>query len=239
MAVEYFLISGAPRLHRLKTGRSYIFGRDEKADIQIQDQLISRKHAELRWLPDGTWQLIDLGSRNGVMVNSKKISKATVIGDGDTLQVGGQRYCLQLVPPGTDPNVLLQSAPKFSHEETMGPNFSVSEIVSQGANFIGVVDGDKLMDLLQYFHATSKTGRLDLAGGRALAAIYFQKGEISHAFYGVKLGMDALIDLARHPPKKFAFHALAPLAPTRTITASLQGVLMEVVRVLDEERRVP
>ena len=54
----------------------------------------------------------------------------------------------------------------------------------------------------------------------------------------VARGHDAVV-FARHPPKKFAFHALAPLAETRTITASLQGVLMEVVRVLDEERRVP
>jgi hypothetical protein len=237
MAVDYFLISALPRLHRLKTGRSYIFGRDETADIQIQDQSISRRHAELRWIPSGAWELRDLESRNGVLVNAKRITQPTVLKDSDTLQVGGQRYRLQFVPPGTDPNLLLQSAPKFSDEETMGPNYRLSEIVSQGAAFIGVVDADKFLDLLQYFHSTGKTGRLDLSGGHALAATWFLKGDIIHAFYGTLQGMDALVDLARRPPKKFAFHAIAPPPEKVTMEGSLQGVLMEVMRILDEDRR--
>ncbi len=209
MPVEYYLISIARRLHRLKTDRVYVFGRDEKADIQIVDQLISRRHAELKWVKDA-WVLHDLDSRNGVSHNGRKLSAPAKLKDGSTIQVGGQRFRLFYAPPGTDPGVLLERAPRISEEETMGPDFNVQDIVSKGASFVGSIDGEGLLDLLQYFQVTGKTGRLDLTGGSNLAAVWFNAGEPLHAFHGTRLGLEALVETARHPPAKFAFHANAP-----------------------------
>jgi hypothetical protein len=236
MAVEYYLISIARRLYRLKPERTYIFGRDEKADIQIVDQLISRRHAELTWSKDA-WVLHDLGSRNGVSHNGRKIAAPTRLRDGSTVQVGGQRFRLFLAPPGTDPGTLLERAPRISEEETMGPDFNVQDIVSKGASFVGSIDAEGLLDLLQYFQVTGKTGRLDLTGGTNLAALWFDAGMPLHAFLGARVGLEALVELARHPPSKFAFHAGAPAPDRRTITTTLPAVLMEVARVVDEERR--
>lgn len=238
-AIEYYLVSAARRLHRLKPGRAYVFGRDEKADIHISDALISRRHAELRWTTANVWEVRDLESRNGVIVNGRKIGAPTTLKDGAKLQVGGQVYRLQFAPPGAEPNSLMERAPDILNEETMGPDFSVQDIVSQGANFMGEISGDGLLDLLQYFQVTGKTGRLDLTGGTSLAAVWFQGGNPAHAFYGGKIGMDALIQLARVPPKKFAFHASAPPPDQKSLTGSLQGLLMEVARVLDEDKRAP
>ena len=47
-------------------------------------------------------------------------------------------------------------------------------------------------------------------------------------------GIDALAQLARNPPPRFAFHSDAVVAPKRTIEGSGPGVLMEVARMLDE-----
>ncbi len=234
MAVDYYLISSARRLLRLKIDRSYIFGRDEKADIQVLDQLISRRHAELRWQKDA-WQLKDLDSRNGVLLNGRKLGAASTLKDGAIIQVGGQRFRVCFVPPGADPNGLLDRAPKISDEETMGPDFSVEDIIQKGANFTGSVDAGGLLDLLQYFQVTSKTGRLDLTGGTHLGALWFQGGAPLHAFHGMRLGVEAVISLARNPPSRFAFHATAPPPDQRTITGSLAALLMEVARVLDED----
>ncbi len=237
MAVDFYLISSARRLQRLKSERAYIFGRDEKADIQVLDQLISRKHAELRWRGEDVWMLKDLGSRNGVLLNGRKLAAATVVKDGAIIQVGGQRYRVCFVPPGADPNGLLDRAPKISDDETMGPDFSVEDIVQKGASFTGAVDAGGLLDLLQFFQVTSKTGRLDLTGGTSLGAMWFQGGMPLHAIprHSI-LGTEAVISLGRNPPSRFAFHPGAPPPDQRTISGSLAGLLIEVARVLDEDQ---
>ena len=74
-------------------------------------------------------------------------------------------------------------------------------------------------------------------GGPNLAAVWFVSGSPVHAFMGSKLGMDAVFALVRTPPKKFAFHAAAPAADQRSLQGSAQGILMEVARVLDEEKK--
>jgi hypothetical protein len=237
MPGDYYLVSAARRLHRLKSDRPYVFGRDEKADIIIQDAMISRRHAEMKWQQAGHWEVRDLGSRNGVLVDGKKIAGSTKLKDGSRLQVGGQVYMLVLFPPGADPSTMAERAPQIDDSETMGPDFKVNDIVSQGANFVGEVGSEGVLDLLQYFAATGKSGRLDLTGGLNLAAVWFVQGAPVHAFMGSRLGMDALMQLARTPPKKFAFHASAPAADKRTLQGSLQGLLMEIARVLDEDQR--
>jgi hypothetical protein len=237
VAVDYYLVSAAKRLHRLKTERSYVFGRDEKADIHIQDAMISRRHAELRWSKSGAWEVVDLGSRNGVLVNGRKISGTVPAKDGTKIQVGGQIYRLHLFPPGADPSVLTAAASQLANEETMGPDFKMDDIVTKGANFVGEVGTDGVLDLLQYFQVTNKSGRLDLTGGPNLAAVWFENGAPIHAFMGAKQGLESLIAMARTPPRKFAFHAGAPPPPSRSLTGSLQALLMEVARVLDEDKR--
>jgi hypothetical protein len=247
MPGDFFLVSAARRLHRLKSDRGYVFGRDEKADIVIQDALISRRHAEMKWIAAGTaaggatgagaWEVRDLGSRNGVLVDGKKIAGPTKLRDGSRLQVGGQVYMVLHFPPGADPAAMAERAPQIDDNETMGPDFKVSDIVNRGANFVGEIGSEGVLDLLQYFASTGKSGRLDLTGGTNLAAVWFVNGAAVHAFMGAKLGMDALLGLARTPPKKFAFHAAAPPADQRSLQGSLQGLLMEVARVMDEEKK--
>jgi hypothetical protein len=241
MPGDFYLVSAARRLHRLKPERPYVFGRDEKADIVIQDALISRRHAELRWVPaqptGGQWEVRDLGSRNGVLVDGKKIASPTKVRDGSRLQVGGQVYMLLLFPPGADPSALAERAPQITDNETMGPDFKADDIVAKGANFVGEVGGDGVLDLLQYFASTGKTGRLDLTGGPNLGAVWFVAGAPVHAFMGSRLGLEAVMSLVRTPPKKFAFHANAPPADQRSLQGSAQGILMEVARVMDEEKK--
>jgi pSer/pThr/pTyr-binding forkhead associated (FHA) protein len=54
------------------------------------DPGVSRRHAELRRLPDGGWSVIDLGSPNGIQVNGKDVPSGTVIpvNLGDQIHLG-------------------------------------------------------------------------------------------------------------------------------------------------------
>ena len=71
--------------YRLKNGVMSI-GRLSTADIVVDDQNVSRQHAELHPLGD-TFQLVDLGSTNGCKVNGRRIDRH-VLTDGDELTFG-------------------------------------------------------------------------------------------------------------------------------------------------------
>ncbi|MBM4343434.1 MAG: FHA domain-containing protein [Deltaproteobacteria bacterium] len=59
----------------------------ENADLVIDHRSISKEHARLTRLGDGTWQVLDLGSANGIKVNGEPYSKSEVR-SGDRLELG-------------------------------------------------------------------------------------------------------------------------------------------------------
>ncbi len=236
MAVDYYLVSASRRAYRLKLERPYVFGREDGVDIVLQDALVSRRHAEMRWsVPHSCWVLTDLKSRNGVLVNGQRVTDPMRIDDGVQIQIGGQVYRMHLLPPGGDPGSLGNQAPQISTIETMGPGFNMTDLASQGATFTGEVTGG-VLDLLQFFQVTAKSGRLDLIGGSTVGSVHLDKGTPIHATIGTEQGIDALVRIARTPPPRFAFHAdTTPVgSAARTLAGSAAGILMEVARLLDE-----
>jgi two-component system, cell cycle response regulator len=61
-------------------------GRSSQCDIQIEDDNVSRKHAEINFR-DGLVWLTDLQSTNGSYVNSKRVSEVP-LNDGDLVLIG-------------------------------------------------------------------------------------------------------------------------------------------------------
>ena len=236
MNVDYYLVSAARRAHRLRTGRNYSFGREDGVDILLQDALASRRHAEMRWADTG-WGVIDLNSRNGVLVNGKRITALTPMGDGDQLQIGGQIFRLYLLPPGSDPASLSNQAPQISNLETMGPGFNLNDLHQASATFTGVVAAGGVMELLQFFQVTAKSGRLDLMDGKVPGWVFLIQGTPTHATSGDITGIDALLELAVNPPPRFSFHADAIPSGDRTLEGSANGILMELARMMDERRK--
>ena len=59
-------------------GRHTRIGRDPDNEIVVDDLLVSRFHAELRARPDGSHELVDLGSRNGTFVNGRMVERAAM-----------------------------------------------------------------------------------------------------------------------------------------------------------------
>ena len=66
---------------------SIIVGRDEGADVLIDNPSVSRRHAEIR-LGDNGWVVEDLGSSNGTFLRGHKIEGAQSIGLGDEIGFG-------------------------------------------------------------------------------------------------------------------------------------------------------
>ena len=73
-------------------GRTVVVGRDEKCEIQILDELMSRKHLQLDFAETRqVYTVSDLKSANGVYVNDRKITSSTELADGDLIGLGDSR----------------------------------------------------------------------------------------------------------------------------------------------------
>ena len=63
-------------------------GRDGGNQLILDTDGVSRCHAELRQKADGSWEICDLNSTNGVKVNGRRIESSAPVSEGITLSIG-------------------------------------------------------------------------------------------------------------------------------------------------------
>ncbi|MET9953773.1 FHA domain-containing protein [Streptomyces sp. NPDC006339] len=68
-------------------------GRAPDNDLVVDDLTVSRRHAELRAHPDGTYWIHDLGSHNGTFLNGRPVTDARVTAE-DIVGIGHCAFCL-------------------------------------------------------------------------------------------------------------------------------------------------
>lgn len=64
-----------------------LVGRGERANVQLADDSVSRRHA-LLWREDGDVRIVDLGSANGTSVGGRPVTEATTLTEGDEVAFG-------------------------------------------------------------------------------------------------------------------------------------------------------
>ena len=93
------LIPPTPSADRRPTRRVQLsdkpvrIGRTPDNDLVVADLDFSRHHAELRKSLTGNYEIIDLGSHNGIFVNGKRVSHATLT-DQDIVTIGHSTFRL-------------------------------------------------------------------------------------------------------------------------------------------------
>ncbi|MFE7547177.1 FHA domain-containing protein [Streptomyces gardneri] len=83
----------APTSVRPLPAHSIRIGRAPDNDVVVADLVVSRRHAELRARPDGTYWIHDLGSHNGTFLNGRRVDDARVTAD-DIVGIGHCAFCL-------------------------------------------------------------------------------------------------------------------------------------------------
>ncbi|WP_405011054.1 FHA domain-containing protein [Kitasatospora sp. NBC_01539] len=73
--------------------RTIRIGRALDNDVVVSDLQVSRHHAELRQLADGRWEIVDLGSHNGIFLNGQPVQRQ-LMGPQDRLTVGHSSFVL-------------------------------------------------------------------------------------------------------------------------------------------------
>ncbi|MFN3191061.1 MAG: sigma 54-interacting transcriptional regulator [Aureliella sp.] len=121
--------SASEKKYELDASQPTRIGRGNGCQICLSDPLSSRTHVIISY-EDGTWKASDEGSRNGTLVNDKKITQ-TVLHSGDRVQIGSTELLFELPEEEEAPTThqeLLMEAP--ISVEASGVN-SLSQLFTQ------------------------------------------------------------------------------------------------------------
>jgi predicted component of type VI protein secretion system len=82
-------------IDRRDLNEAIVIGRSADSDLAVRDVLLSRRHCRVSPCGDGSWQAVDLASKNGTSHNGKALSAPAVLRDGDELALGRltARFC--------------------------------------------------------------------------------------------------------------------------------------------------
>ena len=206
-----------------------VVGRSSELEMVLVEDMVSRRHAKIS-VEGGDIFLEDLGSTNGSFVNGEKITR-TKLAEGDRILIGTS--IIKVV--ASDGSASVQDA-KAKMDEAAS-----SARPSAGSTMTGSIAEIPLPDLLQLFSASKKTGVLQITTENDVGSIYLEDGLVQFAvvngdesvppekaFYRVLVWDKGTFDLL--PKVERAF-------PTE-IQSSIEGLLMEGMRQLDEMMRL-
>jgi len=151
------------------TEGQFAVGRNASCQLSLDDPLVSRRHALLTVTSDGV-TVEDLQSRNGVLVNGRRIQAKSVLSAGDRIVIGAQELTLLL---GKDSAALTSSANLANAQAKMTlPRLpAVSESQTRVGSPVGIapeVDGEpSMVRRADAFNLLGSVADKALAMGRA------------------------------------------------------------------------
>lgn len=224
-----------PKVRILRRGRSYVLGRDPKADFPLPAEVISRAHAELVWNADGSFAIKDRGSKNGTRVNGIPVMGSNVLKDGDLIEIGP--FSLQYREYQGDMSGLLEQSKGVGDQDattaisrdalTAGIGSAVA------AGFGGNFAGQELLEIVRLVAFGERDGVLTVLSDRASGQIGFEKGAIRRANTGELVGEPAAALLLSIPNGRFEF-AAGKFQGERNCRLKTELFAVDVARRLDE-----
>lgn len=156
----------------LLEGEELTLGRSPDCSIAIQDQAMSRRHAQLKLL-DGSWVLLDLGSANGVWVGNQRVQEHALRG-GESFRLGATSFLFR----------------QEQEEEELGetlrltvpspPPASPQPSPAQGAGFQASLELEETLPqaLAHWGKVKQVSGNTPWVLGQPEAAWYVQEGQV-------------------------------------------------------------
>jgi hypothetical protein len=204
----------------LEQGRAVVIGRSGGADLVLDEELMSRRHARIAW-EDGAPVVEDLRSTNGTFVNGLRVERSR-LAQGDRIDVGASilKLVAEVVPVG------LEEARALQAPGAGGPS---------DAAFQGRLEEVPLADLLQLLGATRKTGVLSLERGPDRGTVHVRGGTIvrcalaGHPELGTRDALGSLLGWTAG-----GFHLDPAAQPAPGAGQPVEALLIDALRVLDE-----
>jgi pSer/pThr/pTyr-binding forkhead associated (FHA) protein len=214
--------------------REIYIGRSNELDVVLVEDMVSRKHAKISWHNDALI-IEDLGSTNGTFVNGEKIKRAR-LKEGDRVLVGTSIVRIALsAAVGVAPPSAQQEADARVRMQSVATRTNTVKAMT------GSIDELPLVDLLQLFATSKKSGVLVLTRDNETGKLFLRKGQIAFA---------SINENAEIAPLKCVFRLLTWESGTfemqgpddrefaEELNLSTEAILMEGMRHLDETRRL-
>jgi len=194
--------------------QSCLAGRSSEVDIVLKDDSVSRKHARFYHARGHVW-MRDLGSRNGTVVNGRKVDRHC-LQEGDRISIGSSLLRVDLVPAS-------QLSKRARPEDSSGRSMS------------GTLADIPLTDVLQWLATSRKTGGL-VVKGKTEGRLYLRNGQVYYAkIEGSDVGpQKALLRMLGWEDGTFGLDSTAEDHFEDELATSLDHLLMEAARQQDE-----
>jgi hypothetical protein len=214
----------------LTLGRELTIGRLPDADLQLPEELTSRRHARIVW--DGAVPVVeDMQSTNGTFVNGERVQRRP-LAEGDRLLVGGN--ILKLVSEARSVPIDGDTLPGLERAaDTPAPR--------QQAAMQGRLEEVGLPDVLQLIGTSRKSGVLRIRSGDRRGAVMLDGGRVIRCRVDGRpeLGPhEAIVELLQWAEGSFDLGpGIGEPMSGPAIDETVEAVLMEAMRLLDEKRK--
>jgi hypothetical protein len=111
-ALEIEVVGGLRAGSTLLVTDELVMGRQTGGEGQFPDAEMSRRHARIARAAGGDYEIEDLGSSNGTVVNGLRIASPTLLSVGDSIELGGTALVVRSLPAPGEP----AAAPVAAHE---------------------------------------------------------------------------------------------------------------------------
>ena len=237
----------------VKIEQELVIGRAEDADLCIDEDTVSRKHATL-FVKNDEIVLRDC-SKNGTYVNGQPILSVN-LKDGDQIHIGRAIFKIVTNRPPPIPDWVIGERRTRHHETTAMSSASRTVVAATAVaatpkpavrsssvgtstteHFRGSIADIALTDLLQLFATTRKNGTLVLRSRDMIGRIQFAGGQVAHASMDDAESVNALkvlYRLMRWTDGTFEFEPPGEQPARHTIDESTEHLLLEAMHQLDE-----
>lgn len=207
-------------------------GRADDSTIVLSDSTVSRRHAVVE-CRDGDFIVRDAGSRNGILLNGKRVDQAPLRSD-DHFRIGERVFTFLA---GEERAVSQHFLHKRRKRHSGGTDIiNVSTLPRPSGGFAGSLKDFPLAELLQALDLGRKTGRVEVVCDDLRGEMLLREGRVVDASLGGLDGEDAAYALLSLGDGTFDFEA-RPVEEDGGLNGSTASLLMEALRRVDEERR--
>lgn len=210
-----------------------IVGRSNDIDIVLIEDMVSRRHARIL-LQDDSLIIEDLGSTNGTFVNGEKVRRAR-LKEGDKVLIGTSIIRVALEESASEVTVASAKL-KLQDSATMRRTHN-----NQVRTMAGSLSEISLVDLLQLFSTSRKSGILVVRRDEDAGRIHLRRGVIVHATLNESAEIPSLKTMYRLLTWQHGTFELDP-PDDREFSDALdrptEVILMEGMRQMDELERL-
>jgi len=216
----------------IASDREIFIGRATDLDVVLVEDMVSRKHAKISFTNE-LLTIEDLGSTNGTFVNGEKVRRAR-LKEGDRVLIGTSIVRIALTEASAGGDAAREAEARASLQ-------NAGARAQTGKSMSGALEEVPLVDLLQLFATSKKSGVLVITRDGVVGRVYLRKGQIAYASVNENAELRPLKAIFRLLTwEQGQFELLPPDEREfgEEIEASTEGVLMEGMRQLDETRRI-